>query len=89
MGRIVFGHDQQAAGVLIDPMHDAGTANSTDPGQAIAAMGQQSIDEGAVVMTGGRMDNQTSRFVKHENVRILVANIEGDCLRFEGCGGGE
>ena len=44
---------QQAAGVLVDAVHDAGADLAADAGQAALAMPQQGVDQGAVRVAGG------------------------------------
>lgn len=46
MSGIGFGGHQQARGILIETMNDAGTADPANPGQRLPTMGQQSIDQG-------------------------------------------
>ena len=41
--RVVFGYDQQSAGVPVDAMHDAGTQDTADTGQAPAATVQEGV----------------------------------------------
>ena len=71
---LCLGDDHQAAGVLVEPMHDAGSADPADAGQARAAMGQQRVDERAVGISGGRMDNHARRLVDDDQVCILKAD---------------
>src|SRR5262249_17200550 len=40
-GALGFGHHHEAAGILIEPMHDARALDAADPGEAGAAMGDQ------------------------------------------------
>ena len=47
MRGVGLGDDQQAGRVLVDAMHDAGLLHPADAGQAIAAMGDQRIDQRA------------------------------------------
>ena len=52
MGGVILGHHQQAAGVLVDAVHDAGADLAADAGQAALAMPQQGVDQGAVRVAG-------------------------------------
>ena len=46
MGGIVFGGDDQAAGVPVNAVDDAGTLLPPDAGQALPAVIQQGVDQG-------------------------------------------
>ncbi len=80
MGGIVFGRYHQTAGILIQPMHDAGSGNTANAGQAAGAMGQQSIDQGTVWVAGCRMHHQAHRFIDDDQVLILIDHAERDRL---------
>ena len=56
VGDIVFGGDETAARFLIQPMHDAGPLFAADAGETFA-MVQQRIDECAVRVAGGGVDD--------------------------------
>jgi hypothetical protein len=56
---------------------DAGSFDTTDPRQIVAVV-EQSVDQGAPGITGGRMDDQTWRFVEDQEVVILVEDREGN-----------
>src|SRR6266702_2832685 len=43
MRRIGLGHDQEAGGILVEPVDDAGPFYPADAGQAVAAMGDQGV----------------------------------------------
>ena len=81
MRRLCLGDDHQAAGVLVEPMHDSRAADPADAGEARAAMGQQRVDESAVGISRGGMDNHARRLVDDDQVCILKADIERDRLR--------
>ncbi len=89
MRRVVFGNDQQARGSLVEAVHDAGTLDAADAGEARAAMGDERVDQGSAGMSGGRVHDDVGRLVDDDNVGILVDHIERDglgdrlgCLRF-------
>ena len=81
MGEIVFCHDQKAARVAVDAVDDAGAHLSADAGERIAAMVQQGVDERPVRVAGRGMHNETARLVHHDEIRVLVNNVERDILR--------
>ena len=63
--------------ILIQPVHDARTRQLL---QARIA-GKQAVHQRSVPMTRRWMDHQASRFIDHENIRILMQDIEFDILR--------
>ena len=78
MGHVGLGHHHQAAGVLVEPVHDAGPFDAADAGQAVAAMGDQRIDQRAFGVAGGGMHDQALRLVDDDERVILVDNIQRD-----------
>ena len=65
VGGVVLCHHQQAAGVLVDAVHDAGADLAADAGQAALAMPQQGVDQGAVRVAGGRVHHHALGLVDH------------------------
>lgn len=47
MRGIGLGDDEQARGVLVEPVDDAGAANSANARKALAAMSDESVDQGS------------------------------------------
>ena len=45
MSAVVLGHDHEAAGVLVEPVDDARPLLAADAGEAIAAVGDQGVDQ--------------------------------------------
>ncbi len=80
MGGVGLGHHHQAGGVLVEPVHDAGPLDAADAGQAVAAMGDQRVDQRALGVAGGRMHHQARRLVDHDQRVVLVDDIERDRL---------
>jgi hypothetical protein len=80
MGVICFGDDEQPRGILVKPVDNAGAADSAYPRQAIAAVGDQRVDERSRSMAGGGVDYQSRRLVDNDQMRILIDDIESDCL---------
>ena len=80
VGGVVLGHHHDPRGVLVEPMDDARPAHAADARQAVAAMGQQGVDQGVVGIAGRGMDDQPGRLVQHQQVGILVEDIEVDRL---------
>ena len=74
--RIGFRHDHEAGRVLVEAVNNAGSLDPADARQAVAAMGNQRIDQSAACVAGSRMDNQIFRFVDHNDRVVLVNDIE-------------
>ncbi len=80
MGAVVLGDDQQARRVLVEPVHDAWPPHAADARQAVAAMGDERVDQRAGLVPGRRMDDEPGRLVDHQQVGILVDDVEGNVL---------
>jgi hypothetical protein len=83
VGAVVLRHHHHAGGVLVEPVHDAGAALAADARKAIAAMGDQRIDQGAGPIAGGGMNDEVAGFVDHDDVVVFVNHAERN-----GLGGG-
>jgi hypothetical protein len=72
------GHQQHTAGVLVEPVNDAG------PGQAGKRRipGQQPIDEGSIRIPGTGMHHQPGWLVDHQQILVLVQHSK--CQRLPG-----
>ena len=81
MRPIVFGHDKQPAGVLVDTVNDARTENTIDSGKTVAAMIQQGVYQRPPGMTGGRVDHHALGLIHHQQIHILINDRQGDGLR--------
>ena len=81
---VVLGCDDEAGCVFVDAVDDAGPLFPTDAGQRIAAVCQQCVDERAVCMTGGWMNDKPLGLVHNDYVRVLIADLERDLLRRDG-----
>src|SRR5271169_3609345 len=80
MRALGLGDDHQPAGVLVEAMDDAGPSHAADAGKAGAAMRDQRVDEGAVGVSRGGMDDEAGGLVDDEQICILKTNIERDRL---------
>ena len=80
MGCIVFGGDNEAAGVPVDAVDDAGALLPPDAGQALPAVIQQGVDQGAVRVPRGRMHHHARGLVHHDDVLVLIHHVQGDVL---------
>ena len=81
MGCIILCHHQQAAGVLIDAVDDAGPDLAANAGKAALAVPEQGVDQGAVRVAGSRVDDHPFGLVDHQKVRILIDDVQRDLLR--------
>ncbi len=76
-----LGDDQQARRVLVEPMHNAGPAHSPDSRKVVTAMGDERVDKRAGPVAGSRMDDEACRLVDHDQIRILVDDLERNGFR--------
>jgi hypothetical protein len=82
-----LGDHQQAGGVLVEAVHDAG------PGQGaqFRAMAQQAVEQGAVAIARTRMHHQPGGLVEHQQFAVLVHQRQRNFLlgpvagRFQVC----
>ena len=75
-----IGHDHQARGVLVQPVHDAGAQGAADARQ-VRHHRQQGVDQRAVRVAGTRMHRQARGLVDHQELRVLVDDRDGNVLR--------
>lgn len=76
MGQIVLRHHEEPARVLVEAVDDAGPAHPADARQAGAAMGDESVHQGARVVTRRRVHHEARRLVDHDEVVVLVGDHE-------------
>jgi hypothetical protein len=90
VGCVVLGYDEAAAGIFVEAVNDAGAGDAADAAQFAAAVVEQGVDEGAVLVAGRRVDDEAGRFVEDEQAAVLVEDLKGDGLGlgFEGPGWG-
>ncbi len=72
VGQLRLGDHHDAGGVLVQPVHDARAALAADAGERVAAMGEQGVDQGAVLVAGRGVHDQPGRLVEHDQVGVLV-----------------
>ena len=83
MRKVVFRGDQQAGGILVDAVDDAGALFPADAGERVPAVPQQRVDQRPVRMPGGGMDDEAAGLVDHDHVVILENHVQRDLLRHE------
>jgi len=76
---ISFRRHQTATGILIQPVDDAGTLDSTYSAQ-VGAMVEQCIDESVVTMPGCGMNDQTHWLIDDHEIVVFVKDAERDVL---------
>jgi hypothetical protein len=76
---IILGHNNAAAGLLVQAMDNA-RAMLLRPGGEGSSVIQEGIDESAILMAGADMHDHASRFVNNKKISILVQNFQGDFL---------
>ena len=75
-----FGDDHQAAGVLVQPMHNTGTRQAFQCRRVV----QQRILQGAAPVAAARMNHQSRRFVDDDQAFVLIRDVQCDGFRLRG-----
>ena len=83
MGAVALRHDDQAARVLVQPMHNPGAFYTTDARETVAAMSYQCVHERSGGLSGAGVDGQTGRFVDYEEALILKDDVERNIFAHE------
>lgn len=78
MCRVGLRDDEKTRGVLVEAVNDARTFDTANAREAVTAMGNQSIHQGPSVVSGGRMHDQAGRLIDHDDVLVLVHDVECD-----------
>ena len=86
VGEVILRYDQQARGVLVDAVDDAGPQLAVDAGEGIAAVVEQGVDQGAGPVSRRRMDHQALGLVDDQQVAILIDDVQGNILGLQGHG---
>ena len=76
-GLFVLGDDEDAGGVFVEAMDDAGAEFAADAGE-IGAVVEKSVDEGVGGVAGGGVDDEAGGFVEDDEVGVFVEDVEGD-----------
>ncbi len=71
------GDHQQAGGVAVQPVHDAGARHLRQSGHAM----QQRVEQRAIRHAIARMHHHAGRFVDHQQRVVLEHHVERDVLR--------
>ena len=78
--RVRLGDDEQPGRTLVETVHDARPLDAADARQAVAAVGDERVDERAGGVPGGGMHDEVRRLVDDDEVAILVDDVERDRL---------
>ncbi len=92
MGTVVFGHHDQAAGVLVEPVHNAGAQIATGGGELFEAE-EQRVHQGAAValvfvLPRSGVHHHSGGLVDHSQIGVLEDHVQRNVFGggFQGCG---
>ena len=88
VGVVRFGGDQNAGGLQIETVDDAGALGAAAGGELPGAMVEQGGGEGAGGPTRTGVDGQAGWFVEDDDIGVLIQDIQGDGFRFHVSWGG-
>ena len=80
MALVVLCHEQQTAGVLVQPVDDAGAQFAADAAQVVKVV-QERVDERAVLIAGGGVNDHAAGLQDDGEIVILIENRERNFLR--------
>ena len=81
VGGVASGHHDQAGGEAVQAVDDARPERPAY--RQVGVAGQKGVDQGAVGMSGGRVNHQAGRLIQHHHVGILVDDGERHLLGAE------
>ena len=79
MGSLVLGDHYQSRGVLVQSVHDARPSRSAETID-IGAKRQHRVDQCTVGTPRSRMNCESGRLIYHQQVLVLIDDVEGDGL---------
>ena len=85
MRRVCFCDDQQAAGILVEPVNDARPLYPADARQTLAAVGKECVNKCAIGVPGSGMHHDPSGFIQNQDIFVLEDNVEREVLRDDVC----
>ena len=86
MRRVSFRDHDQARRILIQAIDNSSAANSADTRKRRPAMCDQRIDQRAALVAGRRMDDEPSRSVDDDEMRVFENHGEWNGLRLGAAG---
>lgn len=81
VGWISFRDNKAAGGIFIEAMDDTGAFDTADARELAVAVVEKGVDESAIVVAGGWMDDHTVGFMEDDDVLVLKKDVERDILR--------
>jgi hypothetical protein len=79
---VIFGGDDAAGGIFVEPVDDAG-AKRMPAGRELPAVSEESIHQRMGGIPRRRMYDEASRFIDDDEMLVLKKDVEGDLLRLE------
>ena len=76
MRRIGLGDHEQARRVLVQPMDNSRPLDAADAREAISAVGDQGVYEGARRVSRRRVNDETRRLVDHDQIVVFIDGVE-------------
>ena len=89
MGLIIFRNDKQTCRILVDAMNDSLPLDSVAARQFSTAVVQQCIDQCPLAVAGSGMNHHVLGLIHHQQMLVLLDNLQGNLLRLRLFGGGK
>ena len=83
MRQVVFGHHEQAAGILVQPVHDAGPLHPADAAEVLHVV-EQGVDQRAAFIARGGVHHHAARLDHHGQIRVLIEDFKRNIFLFHG-----
>ena len=81
LGVVILGREHEARGIAVQAMHNTGAVLALHGTQMVdTAMIDQGVGKRAALVTMGRMAHQATLLGEHDEIVILIANVERDSL---------
>ena len=77
---VVLGNHHHPGRAAVETVNDAGSQLAADAAQILNMM-QERVDEGTVRVAGGGMHDHAGRLVDHDEIRVVVKDIQGQRFR--------
>src|SRR3546814_6930707 len=76
--------DVCSSDLLIEAVDDARALCAADACQLRPAVGEKGVHLGSIRIAGGGMDDQAGGLVEHDEIAVLVKDVQRDRLAFQG-----
>ena len=80
VGEVVLRRDDEARGVPVDAVDDAGALLPADAGEGVPAVVEEGVDQRPVGVARSGMHHQPLGLIDDDDVSVLVENVQGDVL---------